>query len=247
MGFGQAQKITWICNPVGPVPMGTGKGRGLDLWTLRIADSFLRCGMSPLQRGPELAQDGTRYHCVHRCTQWYLAFLQDSGEKQVSPFQDWPMLVWGHITSPRLCIIIVAFFHFLGKELHSDLKQSVGSLLDFYARHGLAFTNSMFAYKVALTCICLGRKTVIYFFVLDTQMKKGVEVLSDHHLVVSWTRWWREGSRTAKPNKKWTSGRSLWTKGLKLPCPALFLLHPGRGWGQMSHGQDPHCLQELWL
>lgn len=153
----------------------------------------------------------------------------------------------GTLTSPRLCIIIVAFFHFLGKELHSDLKQNVGSLLDFYARHGLAFTNTMFAYKVALTCICLGRKTVIYFFVLDTQMKKGVEVLSDHHLVVSWTRWWREGSRTAKPNKKWTSGRSLWTKGLKLPCPALFLLHPGRGWGQMSHGQDPHCLQELWL
>lgn len=95
----------------------------------------------------------------------------------------------GTLTSPRLCIIIVAFFHFLGKELHSDLKQSVGSLLDFYARHGLAFTNTMFAYKVALTCICLGRKTVIYFFVLDTQMKKGVEVLSDHHLVVSWTRW----------------------------------------------------------
>lgn len=116
MGFGQAQKITWICNPVGPVPMGTGKGRGLDLWTLRIADSFLRCGMSPLQRGPELAQDGTRYHCVHRCTQWYLAFLQDSGEKQVSPFQDWPMLVWGHLQAPGCASSLWRFSIFLERN-----------------------------------------------------------------------------------------------------------------------------------
>lgn len=118
MGFGQAQKITWICCPVGSVPMGTGKGSGLDLWTLRIADSFLRCWMSPLQRGPKLAQDGTRY----------LAFLQDSGEKQVSPFQDWPMLVWGHLKAPGCASSLWRFSIFLERilpGLHSDLKQSL--------------------------------------------------------------------------------------------------------------------------
>ena len=32
--------------------------------------------------------------------------------------------------------------------------------------------------------------SIINFVVLETQGKKGVELSIDHHLVVSWLRWW---------------------------------------------------------
>lgn len=73
-----------------------------------------------------------------------ITLLQDSGEKQVSPVQDWPMLVWGHLQAPGCASSLWRFSIFLERilpGLRSDLKQSVGSLLDFYAKHGLAFTN----------------------------------------------------------------------------------------------------------
>ena len=75
-------------------------------------------------------------------------------------------------------------------------------MLDFYARHGLSITNTMFRHKGIHMCTWhqdnLGRSSIIDFvgvssdlrlYVLDTRVKRGAELSTDHHLVVSWLRW----------------------------------------------------------
>ncbi|KAK3550807.1 hypothetical protein QTP70_005714 [Hemibagrus guttatus] len=74
-------------------------------------------------------------------------------------------------------------------------------LLDFCASHSLSITNTMFKYKGAHQYTwyqdTLGRRSMIdlvvmssdlLLHVLDTRVKRGVELSTDHHLVVSWIR-----------------------------------------------------------
>uniref|UniRef100_A0A8C2ZPF1 Reverse transcriptase domain-containing protein n=1 Tax=Cyclopterus lumpus TaxID=8103 RepID=A0A8C2ZPF1_CYCLU len=67
-------------------------------------------------------------------------------------------------------------------------------------------------------------------YVLDTRVKRGAELSTDHHLVVSWIRWW--GSRLERPGKP-KRVRVNWERLAEDPVREVFNSHLRKNFSQI--------------
>ncbi len=123
-----------------------------------------------------------------------------------------------------------------GRNGLPDLSLSGVSLLNFSASHGLSIMNTiLFEHKDAHKCIwyksTLGLRSMINLFIessdlrqhfLDTWVKRGPELSTDHHLV-SWVRWW--GKPLDRPGKPRCIVRVNWEGLENVPVQQAFNSH----------------------
>ncbi|KAK0150407.1 Craniofacial development protein 2 [Merluccius polli] len=124
----------------------------------------------------------------------------------------------------------------IGRNGPPDRNTSGVQLLDFCAHHRLSITNTMFKHKGVHMCTwhqdTLGRSSMIDFVVvssdlrphvLDTRAKRGAELSTDHHLVVSWLRWW--GRMPVRPGRPKHIVRVCWERLAESPVRESFNSH----------------------
>ncbi|XP_054643965.1 uncharacterized protein LOC129188028 [Dunckerocampus dactyliophorus] len=109
-------------------------------------------------------------------------------------------------------------------------------LLDFCANHSLSITNTMFQHKDVHKCRwhqdTLGRRSMNDFVVvssdlrphvLDTRVKRGAQLSTDHHLVMSWIRW--RGRMPDRPGRPKRVVRVCWERLAESPVRRVFSSH----------------------
>uniref|UniRef100_A0A8C6M725 Endonuclease/exonuclease/phosphatase domain-containing protein n=1 Tax=Nothobranchius furzeri TaxID=105023 RepID=A0A8C6M725_NOTFU len=117
-----------------------------------------------------------------------------------------------------------------------DLNLSGVSLLVFCVSRSLAITNTMFEHKDAHRYTwyqgSLAHRSMIDFvvisfdlrpYVVDTRVKRGAELSTDHHLVGSWIRW--QGKMPRRPGRTKRIVRVCWECLAEEPAKTVFNSH----------------------
>ena len=125
---------------------------------------------------------------------------------------------------------------------------SVVQLLDFCASQSFSITNNMFNHKSVHKCTwhedTLGWWSMMEFivissdlwpYVLDTWVIRGAELLPDHHLALSWIKWWgRIPDRPGRPKRiVWFCWGVYWEYPAEDPLK-LFNSHLQQSFNQIS-------------